>query len=56
MSDQIDTITGLCEISSRCPICFRSQDGSECSGCQAYYPECDCIPLTKEEIVLGETI
>ena len=56
MNELIDIITALCEVSSKCPRCYRSQDGANCTKCNEYYAECNCKPLTKDEIINGETI
>ena len=44
-------IVALCDISKKCPICYRNLiNGSECEGCDGYYCECHCKPLTREQI------
>lgn len=48
-------IVGLCEISKRCPICYRYMNGGDCGKCKTYYGDCDCKPLTREQIENGET-
>ena len=48
-------INALCDSASKCPKCYRWLVGSECSGCQSYYCECDCEPLKPEQIVSGES-
>ena len=52
MSQEI--VYALCERFNKCPSCYRDQEGSDCTGCNEYYCECNCKPLTKEQIIFGE--
>lgn len=45
-----DIITGLCEISNRCPNCYNKVDGAQCTKCQEYYAECTCKKLSRKQI------
>jgi hypothetical protein len=47
-------ITALCEVTDRCSVCYREMStGTDCSGCDEYYSECPCPPLTEEQILNG---
>ena len=40
MEDKVNlaqVIVGLCEISRRCVMCFRTETGGNCDGCKTYY-------------------
>lgn len=46
-------ITALCDYHNRC-ICFRGMNGQWCNKCSESYLECECTPLTPEQIVEGD--
>ena len=49
----LDIVVALCEYSRKCTLCYRNSKGSNCVGCDNYYLDCDCTPLTKMEIEEG---
>jgi len=47
----------LCEKYDRCTVCYRYMsvtDRANCGGCEEYYCECNCTPLTPDQIINGE--
>lgn len=40
----------LLEYDRRCPKCYRYMDGGNCGKCETYYGDCDCTPMTPNEI------
>jgi len=48
-------VVALCEYPTRCTMCYRDvKNGMYCSKCNNEYLECDCVPLTSEQIVNGD--
>ena len=53
-----EIIVALCDHDSRCTVCYRYisfTNKSDCGGCDEYYCECQCTPLTPMQIINGET-
>lgn len=50
-------VVALCERDRRCSTCYRYMsvsDRANCGGCEEYYCECNCTPLTPDQILNGE--
>ena len=48
-----EVYSALSEYFEFCPYCFRNMDGGNCFGCRTYYGDCDCKPLSPEQIREG---
>jgi len=50
-------LVALCEFDRRCTVCYRytsMTDKANCGGCEEYYCECECTPMTPDQIINGE--
>lgn len=57
VDELLEIVGAFCEYLDKCPMCYRNLDGSDptsCSGCGEYYGDCDCLVLTKSQIIRGE--
>lgn len=55
MPDKLKNIlNALCLYHGRCILCYRDRKNNECVNCGKHYFECDCLPLTSQEILKSQ--